>query len=601
MVKRYSVLISGALFAVLAMGCGGDNSPSDPGGGGSSATTVEITPGNVTFGAIGSSVPLSAVVKDVAGQVVSGQTISWTVAAPGVVTVGSSTGVVTAVANGNISVRATAGSAQASISVTVAQIPVSLSVTPATTNFDLVGASTTLQPVAADSNGHAIGGLAFSYVSSNPAAVHVSSQGIVTANGPGSADISASAAGLSSSRTFSVSISGPEGAAILGGTVPCAGGMAGPFRCDRMDLVSYLPLAGLGASAAEGDFMNDMWGWTDPSTSIEYALVGRRDGVTFVDLSDPERPRAVGHLPSATAPTPWRDIKVYQNHAYVVADASPGHGVQIFDLTRLRGVDVFTTFSEDGHYSGVSSVHNIAINESTGFAYTTGNNSGGTTCGGGLHMIDLSNLTSPSFAGCFADPTTGRSLTGYSHDVQCVVYSGPDSDYTGQEICVGSNETAISVADVTSKATPVAISTATYPDVGYVHQGWFAEDQRYFFQNDETDELTGLVGNTRMLVWDMTDLDDPILVDEHLGPTGAIDHNMYVNGDFLYHSNYHFGLRILDVSVPTAAVEAGFFDTHPPNDGVSFDGSWSNYPYYDSGIVAVTSADEGLFILRRQP
>jgi len=216
-------------------------------------------------------------------------------------------------------------------------------------------------------------------------------------------------------------------------------------------------------------------------------------------------------------------------------------------------------------------------------------------------MINLSNLTNPSFAGCFSDPTTGRVGTGYTHDVQCVNYIGPDVDHSGSEICVGSNETAISVADVTNKVSPVAVSTATYPDVGYVHQGWFTEDQRFFLQNDELDERDGLVSNTRMLVWDMTDLDDPLLIDEHLGPTGAIDHNMYVNGGFLYHSNYHFGLRVLDVSVPTAAVEAGFFDTHPADDGAGFGGSWSNYPYFSSGIIVTTSAEEGLFVLRRQP
>ena len=62
-----------------------------------------------------------------------------------------------------------------------------------------------------------------------------------------------------------------------------------------------------------------------------------------------------------------------------------------------------------------------------------------------------------------------------------------------------------------------------------------------------------------MLVWDMTDLDDPVLITEHLGPTAAIDHNMYVKGHFVYHSNYHFGLRVVDVSNPASPIEAGFF------------------------------------------
>jgi choice-of-anchor B domain-containing protein len=589
-------VLLGIVLTMVAAGCGGEQNPANPGGGGGAAATVEITPGSVSFDAIGSSTTLTAVVKDASGSILSGQTVTWSTAAAGIVTVGASTGLVTAVANGSITVRATAGSAQGSITATVAQVPVTLSLSAPATGFDFVGSTTTLQAVADDANGNPVPGSAFTYASTNPSAVHVSSQGVVTANGPGSADVTASLGGLQDAVAFTVTITGPQGAAVVGGTVPCAGGTAGAFSCDRIDMVSYMPLAGLGASAAQGDFLNDMWGWTDPSSGTEYALVGRRDGLTFVDLSDPESPRAVGHLPAAAAPTAWRDVKVYQNHAYVVADASPGHGVQIFDLTRLRGVDAFTTFAEDGRYTGVSSVHNIAINEATGFAYATGSGGGGTTCGGGLHMIDLSNLTNPAFAGCFADVSTGRIGTGYTHDVHCVVYAGPDADHTGREICVGSNETAISVADVTDKGSPVALSTATYPDAGYIHQGWFSSDQRYFVQNDELD-----AGLTRMLVWDMLDLDDPILVTEHLGPTGATDHNMYVDGNTLFHSNYHFGLRVLDVTDPATPVEAGFFDTHPPDDAWGFDGSWSNYPYFASGIIVVTSAEEGLFVLRRQP
>jgi hypothetical protein len=41
----------------------------------------------------------------------------------------------------------------------------------------------------------------------------------------------------------------------------------------------------------------------------------------------------------------------------------------------------------------------------------------------------------------------------------------------------------------------------------------------------------------------------------------------------------------------------GFFDTYPLNDDVSFDGTWSNYPYFPSGTIAVSNFD-GLFLLR---
>ena len=76
-------------------------------------------------------------------------------------------------------------------------------------------------------------------------------------------------------------------------------------------------------------------------------------------------------------------------------------------------------------------------------------------------MIDISTPTQPAFVGCFADTSTGRFGTGYSHDAQCVIYRGPDADYQGREICLGSNENALSIADVTDKDNPVRISAAS--------------------------------------------------------------------------------------------------------------------------------------------
>ena len=379
----------------------------------------------------------------------------------------------------------------------------------------------------------------------------------------------------------------------------CTGGFADQFPCDGLDMVAHVALVDLEPGRQNLSSVNDVWGWTDPVTGTEYALVGRNDGLTIVDLSDPLSPRPVGRLASPTPSSTWRDVKVYADHAYVVADAAPGHGIQIFDLTRLRGVNAFTEFDEDGRYMGVSSVHNIAIDEETGFAYSLGNNSGGTTCGGGMHMLNLANPTNPVFVGCFAQQGTGRLGTGYTHDAQCVVYRGPDAAHQGREICMGSNETAVVISDVTDKSAPVALGTGRYPDFGYVHQGWLSEDQRFFFQNDETDEISGIVDRTRMLVWDVTDLDDPILAAQHFGPTSAVDHNVYVRGNLAYQANYMFGIRILDISDPVHPVERAFFDTVPERDD-GFGGVWSSYPFFDSGVFVVSSSREGLFVLRLQ-
>jgi choice-of-anchor B domain-containing protein len=391
---------------------------------------------------------------------------------------------------------------------------------------------------------------------------------------------------------------------LVGAPVDCAGGRAASFDCGAVDLVAFLPNREIGAG--RGIRLNDIWGWTDPETGREYALVGRMDGTAFVDVTSPANPVYVGQLPltEGAVPNTWRDIKVYREHAFVVADGAGAHGMQVFDLRQLRGVTpgaMPVTFDETARYDRIASAHNIVINEETGFAYAVGASMGGETCGGALHMIDIREPTSPSFAGCFADAETGRQKTGYTHDAQCVLYRGPDADWQGREICFNASETALGIADVTDKASPKSIAVASYPNVAYTHQGWLTVDHRYFYINDELDEVNGSVEGTRTLVWDVTDLDDPLLAREHIGTQRSVDHNLYVKGDRMYQSNYNSGLRVLDISDPENPVEVGWFDTHPQGgNDPSMSGSWSNYPYFESGTIVVTDIENGLFILRER-
>jgi choice-of-anchor B domain-containing protein len=390
-------------------------------------------------------------------------------------------------------------------------------------------------------------------------------------------------------------------ASQTGKKVECSNGKAQEFPCSGVDLLSFMSVADIGGTRGVG--LSGIWGWTDPDTNREYALVGRMDGTAFVDVTDPSRPRYLGDLlltPGAN-PSYWREIKTYKNYMLVSSDGAGAHGLQIFDLKQLRDVKAPKAFTPTALYRRVNSVHNVVVNEESGFAYAVGSSSGGETCGGGLHMIDMKDPLNPQFAGCFADPQTGRASTGYTHDALCVVYHGPDKDYQNREICLGANETMLSIADVTDKKNPKAVSRAAYPKVGYLHQGWFTKDMRYFFMNDELDEVSGLVENTRTLIWDLADLDDPQMVKEFSSPGKASDHNLYIMGDLMYQSHYKAGVRLVDVSNPLAPVEIGYFDTAPSQpDLPGFAGSWGNFPYFKSGTWIASSVDEGLFVLKKK-
>ena len=393
------------------------------------------------------------------------------------------------------------------------------------------------------------------------------------------------------------------------GFTPCVNGHAGTFPCDKVDLGSLLPIADIDGTNATGVTANDIWGWTDPLTNKEYALLGLSNSVAFVDVTNPNAPVYLGNLPrtATAADSLWRSIKVYRNHLYDVSEAA-GHGMQVFDLTQLRGVSSPQTFTETAHYDNFSSAHTINVDEETGFLYVAGSKPNpnrtpnvdtcpgvSATKGGGLHVIDVHDPEHPAFAGCVNDD-------GYVHETECIIYRGPDAQHRGREICFNSNEDTLTIVDVTNKSAPVQLSRTPYAGSGYTHQGWLTGDQATFLLDDELDEQQQHLARNRTFVWDVSDLDAPFVRSLFQGSTPSIDHNLYVRGNYAFESNYRSGVRVVDTrNAATAGLsEVGFFDVYPVDDQALFNGTWSNYPYFASGTIVASGIEQGLFVLRPQ-
>ena len=172
--------------------------------------------------------------------------------------------------------------------------------------------------------------------------------------------------------------------------------------------------------------------------------------------------------------------------------------------------------------------------------------------------------------------------------------------------CFGSNENAVVIYDVTDKSDPVVLSQTTYPTAVYTHQGWLTTDRRWFVFNDEGDEngfgAPPTVAAQTTYILNVEDLEDPGAVRASTNNTTSIDHNLYMPGDgFIYESNYTSGLRIFtERSVPSGDLrEVAWFDVYPENDAATFEGgTWSNYSWFDDGVVGVSSIDRGLFLLK---
>ena len=374
---------------------------------------------------------------------------------------------------------------------------------------------------------------------------------------------------------------------IIEGKSYCENGFAGIYPCKGYDLLSRIPLEYF--ESVEG---NDSWGWTDSFDGKEYALMGLDDGTAFVDISDPEVPLYLGKLPSATVNSSWRDIKVYEDYAFIVSEA-PGHGLQVFDLSKLRSLKTQQTFDSDLNFNAFGNAHNIAINKESGFAYVLGSK----LFDGGPAFIDINSPLNPSIVG-------GYSFSSYTHDAQVVKYHGPDTRFKEKEILFGSNSIGgennqLIILDVTDKKKPELISSIEYSNAGYTHQGWISDDHKYFFLGDELDELK--IGHrTKTRVFDIQNLENPIIHNTYYGQTASIDHNLYVKGSKIYMANYTSGMRVVDFNniSDNDFREEGYFDTYPSDNSTNFFGAWNVYPFFSTGVILISDINYGLFIVK---
>jgi len=402
-------------------------------------------------------------------------------------------------------------------------------------------------------------------------------------------------------------------ASQTGSRVNCVNGYAGEWLCNNVDLLSFVSLSSLGSSdTADG---NDIWGYTNPSGEM-FAITGQTDGASIVDVTDPINPIVLCFIPSRISTnTIWRDMKVIDNIAYIVADRS-GQGLQWINLdtaiTKCRasstkplnlveGTDFgWTATVFDDVADRWTNTHNIAANVDTKTVYIVGS----TSCSGGLLAVDVSGVsdvnTVPQRAGCF-------SSDGYSHDTECVIYNGPDAAYRGQNICFGYNEDSVTIVDMTNASEPIQISRLTYSSSRYTHQGWITPNHEWVLMDDELDENDGTVPSQTTYVVDLRNgLKNPSLTPWTSG-LATIDHNLYIRGNFVYEANYKSGLRILSTANIDATIkqnklkEVGFFQTYLGTMDVAFDGVWSSYPFFGTdanpSFVVVQDINTGLYIL----
>lgn len=343
----------------------------------------------------------------------------------------------------------------------------------------------------------------------------------------------------------------------------------GQYNSDNIKLYAQLDLNDLNSSSG-----NDCWGYVS-STGREYVIMGLATRTSFIEVTDPVNPVIVStrtHSESFTG-----DIKVLGDYAYSIGD---NYNLQIFDLSDIDNGNVRYVGSENFR------THNIALNTDSGYAYMCAS-----TVSSGIAALNLANPENPVVAGS-TNPTGD-----HVHDALVITYTS--GQYAGQEIAFcPSGGSGLDIIDVTNKSNMTRLSHTTYPGLGYCHQCWISEDRTYLYVNDEFDELFGATPTTRTLVFNVSNLSNPVLEGTFTSGSRATDHNLFVHEGFIYEGNYRSGVHIFDArNDPVSPPRVGFFDTYPSSEAPGYNGAWAPYPFFPSGTLVVSDIERGLFIL----
>lgn len=312
--------------------------------------------------------------------------------------------------------------------------------------------------------------------------------------------------------------------------------------------------------------LSDIWGYVDGNGN-EYAIVGLENGTSIVDVTNPTAPAEVFYSPGAN--TIWRDMKVWNQHAYITNEGN--NGLKIIDMSNLPGaITTGDVYQYTGSTYTFSSAHDIYIDEN-GYAYIMGADNGV----GGAIILDLN--VNPK-----APVEVGRYNDFYLHDGMA----------RGDTLWGGAiNDGFFTVIDVSNKAAPVTMATQNTPNF-FTHNCWISDDGTKLFTTDE-------VSNAFLASYDVSNLSNITELDRIQSTPGnlVIPHNTFVYGDYIVTSYYRDGVTIHDVSNPSIMVEVGNYDTSPQFSGNGFNGCWGVYPYLPSGNIIASDIENGLFVL----
>lgn len=377
----------------------------------------------------------------------------------------------------------------------------------------------------------------------------------------------------------------------------------------NVDLVAQVLPAEFGISSSLGA---GVWGFSDP-LGTPYVVMATDQGTAVFDISDPANPMEIGMVPGLNQ-SGVRDVmgylfvsepgnfvaRIYVTCEETTLDDAEG-GFQIIDAGDVpNGITIVDyTFLPPGH-PGFTSIRGMTVGvKPTGYlGYLVGTD----RAAGGIIALDLSTLGVEDQPRVLAE----WDQIGFVYDL-FVGNVWSDPVYDGSELGIAFAGTSFYVVDLTDfyDGDPMTNDMAVLP--GYSapsgltenHTGWVTEDGRYLIACDQGDEPVG-PQNTRLRVFDLTDLTQPVLTHTWTGDTQAIDHHALISGNYLYLSNATAGLVFFDILNPPELSVFGDYDTFPAHNLPELTGAWESFFFPITGILALSDRVGGLFLLDPQ-
>jgi len=312
--------------------------------------------------------------------------------------------------------------------------------------------------------------------------------------------------------------------------------------------------------------VSDVWGYTDEENN-EYAIIGYKDGTSIINVSN-NPPIEVANIigPSNGDYYYHRDYKTYEDYLYIVNEMYGGDiGMQVIDLSPLPNNNPIQLDT----YNQISQSHNLWIDES-GLAFIEHIN------GDNIHIVNLSNPTSPIYENTFGD------LALNCHDI----YSKNNIAYISEGWSY-----QFGIYDISNLNN--IIQLATIPSEGYAHNAWLNNDGNILITTEETENKT-------IKIWDISNFNNINLLGEYLGENN-LAHNVHIKNDLLYISHYTTGIKIVDIYNPQDPIEVAAFDTYPLDNNGGYYGCWGAYPFTNNNYIYVSDMQNGLFIFNFEP